>query len=155
MVVAAAVVVMMRAIIYVTCLPACKAYSVSFQFCTNVILQVMSARIRASGGHLSQPARLRLPDSCNPRHKLVSLACPMFHFSLPPLRLPRTERIVTTAWKNKSLPLCPFKPLTPELNPSAQRCLTRILLGILLLEPCNSLTCAWKTNKCNNYSFSL
>jgi hypothetical protein len=26
-------------------------------------------------------------------------------------------------------------PLTPELNPSAQRCLTRFLLGILLLEP--------------------
>jgi hypothetical protein len=33
----------------------------------------------------------------------------------------------------------PFKPLTPELNPSAQRCLTRFLLGILLLEPCISL----------------
>jgi hypothetical protein len=29
--------------------------------------------------------------------------------------------------------------LTPELNPSAQRCLTRFLLGILLLEPCISL----------------
>jgi hypothetical protein len=27
-------------------------------------------------------------------------------------------------------------PLTPELNHSAQRCLTRFLLGILLLEPC-------------------
>jgi hypothetical protein len=26
-------------------------------------------------------------------------------------------------------------PLTPELNPSAQRCLTRFLLGILLLKP--------------------
>jgi hypothetical protein len=32
-----------------------------------------------------------------------------------------------------------FKPLTPELNPSAQRCLTIFLLGILLLEPCISL----------------
>jgi hypothetical protein len=30
-------------------------------------------------------------------------------------------------------------PLTPELNPSAQRCVTRFLLGILLLEPCISL----------------
>jgi hypothetical protein len=30
----------------------------------------------------------------------------------------------------------PFNPLTPELNTSAQRCLTRFLLGILLLEPC-------------------
>jgi hypothetical protein len=29
--------------------------------------------------------------------------------------------------------------LTPELNPPAQRCLTRFLLGILLLEPCVSL----------------
>jgi hypothetical protein len=27
-----------------------------------------------------------------------------------------------------------INPLTPELNPSAQRCLTRFLLGILLLE---------------------
>jgi hypothetical protein len=32
--------------------------------------------------------------------------------------------------------ICLFNPLTPELNPSAQRCLTRMfLLGILLLEP--------------------
>jgi hypothetical protein len=46
-------------------------------------------------------------------------------------------------------------PLMPELNPSAQRCWQDILLDILLLEPCTSLTYAWKTNKCNNYSFSL
>jgi hypothetical protein len=32
-----------------------------------------------------------------------------------------------------------INPLTPELNLSAQRCLTRFLLGILLLEPCISL----------------
>jgi hypothetical protein len=48
-----------------------------------------------------------------------------------------------------------LNPLTPELNSSVQRCLTRILLGILLLEPWISLIYAWKTNKCNNYSFSL
>jgi hypothetical protein len=48
-----------------------------------------------------------------------------------------------------------INPLTPELNPSEQRCLTRILLGILLLQPCISLIYAWKTNKCNSYSFSL
>jgi hypothetical protein len=30
-----------------------------------------------------------------------------------------------------------------------------ILLGILLLEPCILLICALKTNKYNNYSFSL
>jgi hypothetical protein len=46
-------------------------------------------------------------------------------------------------------------PLTLELNPSALRCLTRFLLGILLLEPCISSTYAWKTNKYTNYSFSL
>jgi hypothetical protein len=32
-----------------------------------------------------------------------------------------------------------INPLTPELNPSAQRCLTRFLLEILLLEPRISL----------------
>jgi hypothetical protein len=48
-----------------------------------------------------------------------------------------------------------FNPLTPELNPSTQRCLTTFLLGILLLEPCISLTYALKTNKCANYTFSL
>jgi hypothetical protein len=48
-----------------------------------------------------------------------------------------------------------INPSTPVLNPSAQRCLTRFLLGILLLEPCISLICVWKTNKYTNYSFSL
>jgi hypothetical protein len=43
----------------------------------------------------------------------------------------------------------------PVLNPSAQRCLTKFLLGILLLELCISFIYAWKPNKCNNYSFSL
>jgi hypothetical protein len=42
-----------------------------------------------------------------------------------------------------------INPLTPELNHSPQRCLTRISLGILLLEPSISLIYAWKTNKCN------
>jgi hypothetical protein len=32
-----------------------------------------------------------------------------------------------------------INPLTPELNPSPQRCLTRFLLVILLLEPYISL----------------
>jgi hypothetical protein len=45
--------------------------------------------------------------------------------------------------------------LTPELNPSAQRCMTRFLMGILFLEPCISLIYAWKTNKYTDYSFSL
>jgi hypothetical protein len=32
-----------------------------------------------------------------------------------------------------------INPLTPELNPSAQRCLTRLFLGILLMEQYVSL----------------
>jgi hypothetical protein len=32
-----------------------------------------------------------------------------------------------------------INPLTPELNPSAQRRLTKFLMGILLLEQCISL----------------
>jgi hypothetical protein len=48
-----------------------------------------------------------------------------------------------------------LNPLTPELNPSAQRCLTRFLLRILLLEPYILLIYAWKTKKYNNYSLSL
>jgi hypothetical protein len=46
-------------------------------------------------------------------------------------------------------------PLKPELNTSAHRCLTRFLLRIFLLEPCISLTYAWKTNKCNKYPFTV
>jgi hypothetical protein len=43
--------------------------------------------------------------------------------------------------------------LTPELNPSTQRCLTRFLLGILLLEPCISLImCEKLTNSTIIYS---
>jgi hypothetical protein len=48
-----------------------------------------------------------------------------------------------------------INPLSPELNPSAQCCLTRFLLGILLLEPCISLIYALKTTKYTNYPFSL
>jgi hypothetical protein len=48
-----------------------------------------------------------------------------------------------------------INPLTPGLNPSAQRCLTKFLLGILLLEPCISLIYAWKPNKYINYSLIL
>jgi hypothetical protein len=46
-------------------------------------------------------------------------------------------------------------PLTPELNTSAQRCLTKFFTGDLLLETCISLIYAWKTNKYTNYSLSL
>jgi hypothetical protein len=46
-----------------------------------------------------------------------------------------------------------INPLTTELNPSTAW--RDFLLGILLLEPCISLIHAWKTNKFNNYSFSL
>jgi hypothetical protein len=50
---------------------------------------------------------------------------------------------------------CQLNPSTPELNPSAQRCLTRFLLGSLLLEPSILKIYALKTNKYTNYSFSL
>jgi hypothetical protein len=36
-----------------------------------------------------------------------------------------------------------INPLTQEINRSAKRCLTRFLLGILLLELCISLIYAW------------
>jgi hypothetical protein len=48
-----------------------------------------------------------------------------------------------------------FNPLTPELNPSAQRCLTIFLVGILLFVLCIYLIYARNPNKCNIYSFSL
>jgi hypothetical protein len=58
---------------------------------------------------------------------------------------------LTSRWSFRDI-----NPLTPELNPSAQRCLTRFfLLDVLLLEPCISFIYAWKTNKYTNYSFSL
>jgi hypothetical protein len=40
-----------------------------------------------------------------------------------------------------------LSPLTPELNPSAQRYLTRFLLGILLLEPCNFVNIHMRENQ--------
>jgi hypothetical protein len=48
-----------------------------------------------------------------------------------------------------------INPLTPELNPSAQCCMTRFFTGDFASWPCISLIYAWKTNNCNNYSFSL
>jgi hypothetical protein len=64
-------------------------------------------------------------------------------------------RVTVRRGKSRKKLLNYLNPLTPELNPSAQRCLRRFLLGILLLEPCILLIYAWKTNKCKNYSFSL
>jgi hypothetical protein len=49
----------------------------------------------------------------------------------------------------------PVNPLKPELNPPRNATWREIWLGILLLEPWISLIYAWKTSKCNNYSFSL
>jgi hypothetical protein len=52
----------------------------------------------------------------------------------------QSDRSVATL-RNNALPQSAgyFNPLTPELNPSAQRCLTRFFTDILLLEPCISL----------------
>jgi hypothetical protein len=48
-------------------------------------------------------------------------------------------------WQSKLLQL--INSLTPKLNPSAQPCLTRFLLGILLLDPCISLICICVKNQ--------
>jgi hypothetical protein len=64
----------------------------------------------------------------------------------------QTRAHTHTHKRERVLRLGEFNPLTPELNLSAQRCLTRCLLGILLLEPCISLIYAWKTNKYTIYS---
>jgi hypothetical protein len=45
--------------------------------------------------------------------------------------------------------------LTPELNPSAQRCLTRFFNGDLASCTVHFVNIRVKNNKCNNYSFSL
>jgi hypothetical protein len=63
---------------------------------------------------------------------------------------------VTGKWGGRRRQLLDaVNPSTPELNPSAQRCLTRFFTGVLVLEPCISLIYALKTNKYTNYSFSL
>jgi hypothetical protein len=48
-----------------------------------------------------------------------------------------------------------INPSTPELNPSAQRCLARFFTGDFASLTCISLIYAWNTNKDTNYSFSL
>jgi hypothetical protein len=48
-----------------------------------------------------------------------------------------------------------LNPLTPELNPSAQRCLARFFTGNFASWTVHFVHICMKTNKCNNYSFSL
>jgi hypothetical protein len=43
---------------------------------------------------------------------------------------------IRSFWKKDCIAGSWINPLTPELNPSAQRYLTKFLLGILFLEPC-------------------
>jgi TRAP-type mannitol/chloroaromatic compound transport system permease small subunit len=101
-------------------------------------------------------------------------------FQVTPPRIEHTRvPILMNEWRYTSTPLIPLlgtdrvnftftllilvvsvwttriKILTPEINPSTKRWLMRFLLGILLLERCILLMYTWKTNKCNNYSFSL
>jgi hypothetical protein len=45
--------------------------------------------------------------------------------------------------------------LTPELNPSAQRCLTRFFTGDFVSWTVHLVNICVKTNKYTNYSFSL
>jgi hypothetical protein len=50
-----------------------------------------------------------------------------------------------------------INPLTPKLNPSAQRCLTKLVtenFASWTVHFVNTVY-AWKTNKYTNYSFSL
>jgi hypothetical protein len=86
-----------------------------------------------------------------------TLQCPSSAFCKQRLLLQRADALHSCCqrWTIAQVLGSRINPSTPELNPSAQRCLTRFLLGILLLEPCISFICAWKTNKCNNYSFNL
>jgi hypothetical protein len=48
-----------------------------------------------------------------------------------------------------------INPLTPELNPSAQRYLTRYFTGDFASWTMHFVNICVKTNNCNNYSFSL
>jgi hypothetical protein len=45
--------------------------------------------------------------------------------------------------------------LTPELNPSAQRCLTKFFTGVLFLEPCISLIYACKKQQMQQLSIQF
>jgi hypothetical protein len=53
-----------------------------------------------------------------------------------------TGKVLARDWRRTDIPNGIYQftgvisPLTPELNPSSQRYLTRFLLGNLLLEPC-------------------
>jgi hypothetical protein len=53
------------------------------------------------------------------------------------------------------IPNIHFNPLTSELNPSAQRCLTRFFTGVFASWTVHSVNICVKTNKYTNYSFSL
>jgi hypothetical protein len=48
-----------------------------------------------------------------------------------------------------------FNPLTPELNPSAQRCLMRFFTGEFASWTVNFVNICVKNNKYTNYSFTL
>jgi hypothetical protein len=50
----------------------------------------------------------------------------------------KTQRVEKTGYATKDT-LSHINPLTQELNPSAQRCLTRYFTGDIVLEPCISL----------------
>jgi hypothetical protein len=48
-----------------------------------------------------------------------------------------------------------INPLTPELNPPPATLSDEIFLLGIFLEPCSSLICVWKTNKCNCFGITL
>jgi hypothetical protein len=87
--------------------------------------------------------------SPSPYNCKVNLICNGFESLTVPMHLGLIDRPFVPqnliSARDSPVPLPKFQmvprryPLAPELNPSAQRCLTRFLLGILLLEPCISL----------------
>jgi hypothetical protein len=134
--------------IKITLWPVSKDTHCSYQ---NVISNI-EKNFKATGPWIA-PGRPKFFNSFKDRAELV-LLFPTFMI----LRFTNNRTKISVSLLKKTLfpdGNSPINPLTPELNPYAQRCLTRFLLGILLLEPCISLIYAWKTNKCNNYPFSL
>jgi hypothetical protein len=113
-------------------------YDLSTNFCVNLSSLV----------HVAIPEyRFSFNYRRNEQESLQLKSSSIFQFSLSSFK--------DYIWLTYSAFTNIINPLKPELNPSAQRCLTRFLLGILLLEPCISFIYAWKPNKYTNYSFGL
>jgi hypothetical protein len=65
------------------------------------------------------------------------------------------KRFTEFIWRDQPQQRCHLNPLTPELNPSSQRCLTRFFTGDFATWTVHFVNICVKNNKCTNYSFSL